>query len=201
MISRIDHVSIAVKDFERASRFFQDLLGAIPGAHEEDPSMQYLWQLFSLGDLSRLELMKMTGEDSFLKNFLAARDEGGVHHITLETPSIEKARRTLEKHNIPYFGFRVLSDRWKELFVHPRDAFGVLIQIAEFNPDDWLGQSVKFAPGHRRVAVTKSQKGCTLAFAHPGGGKVSLKLSREETRHLIDDLKNTLDKSISEDEA
>ncbi len=196
MISRIDHVSIAVKDYEKASRFFQVLLGAIPGAHEEDPSMQYLWQIFSLGDLSRLELMKMTGENSFLKNFLAGREEGGVHHITLETPDIEKARRTLEEHDIPYFGFRKLGERWKELFIHPKNAFGVLIQIAEFNPDDWLAHAVKF-PGDRRFTVTKNGPGCALTFAHPGGGKVSFKLSREEAHRLIDDLRKTFDESVS----
>ena len=26
----------------------------------------------------------------------------------------------------------------KELFVHPKDAFGLLIQFAEFNPLDWI---------------------------------------------------------------
>jgi len=36
MISRIDHVSIAVKDYEKAVHFFKDILGAIPGAAAGD---------------------------------------------------------------------------------------------------------------------------------------------------------------------
>ncbi|MCK9273550.1 MAG: VOC family protein [Syntrophales bacterium] len=199
MISRIDHVSLAVKDYDKASRFFQTVFGAIPGANEEDTSMKYFWQLFSLGDLSRLELLKMTGEESFLKNFLENKTEGGVHHITLETPSIEKIRLTLETHNIPYFGFRVLGERWKELFIHPKDAFGVLIQIAEFHPEDWLAQSVKFS-GNRRFGIIKNEQGYRLDFAHPGGGKISLNLSRDEVRHLINDLKSVIDDNISEND-
>ena len=57
MISRIDHVSIAVRDYEKASRFFVDILGAIPGAEGEEATTKYLWRVFSLGDLSRMELL------------------------------------------------------------------------------------------------------------------------------------------------
>lgn len=133
LISRIDHVSIAVRDYEKAEQFFRTILGVIPGAVAEDPVMRYVWQIFSLGDMSRLELMKATGEGSFLDSFLSERG-GGVHHITLQTPDIERARDVLEENGIPYFGYNAYGDSyWKELFIHPRDAFGVLIQIAEFH--------------------------------------------------------------------
>jgi extradiol dioxygenase family protein len=32
MISRIDHISIAVKDYPKALHFFKDILGAVTGA-------------------------------------------------------------------------------------------------------------------------------------------------------------------------
>lgn len=191
MISRIDHVSIAVNDYERALRFFRKLLGAVPGAGMEDPNMKYVWQMFSLGDLSRLELMHPTGSGSFLDGFLSKR-EGGVHHITLETPDIEKFRRFLEEEEIPYFGRADLGEMWKELFIHPRDAFGVLIQVAQFHPDDWLADSEKMPPG-RRFSVVKSDGGCALTLAHPGGGKASIALSAVEARGLADAITSCLD--------
>ncbi len=190
MISRIDHVSIAVGDYEGARRFFQDLLGAVPGTGREDPDMKYFWQLFSLGDLSRMELMKATGTGSFLDNFLDSRGSG-VHHITLETPDIEKTRRLLEESGIPYFGFNNTQDRWKELFIHPRDAYGVLIQIAEFKPGDWLDPSVMMSAG-RRFSVSRTSDGYAVTFAHPGGGRATVTLSASETRLLIDELKTAL---------
>lgn len=191
MISRIDHVSIAVKDYDRAYRFFSRLLGAVPGAGMEDPNMKYVWQLFSLGDLSRLELMHPTGSGSFLDGFLSKR-EGGVHHITLETPDIEKFRAFLEEEEIPYFGRADMGDIWKELFIHPRDAFGVLIQVAEFHPDDWLGDSEKMPPG-QRFSVARNDDGCTVTVAHPGGGKVSIPLTASEARRLADEISSCLD--------
>lgn len=186
VISRIDHVSIAVRDYEKAFRFFSKLLGAVPGARAEDPSMKYTWQLFSLGDLSRIELMKATEQGSFLENFLR-RKEGGVHHITLETPNIEKMRLWLEEANVPYFGYGSQGDRWKELFIHPRDAFGVLIQIAEFNPDEWLDDSMKMK-GPRRFSVTRKGKDLILTMAHPGGGRVAVELTPSEAKELAAEL-------------
>jgi methylmalonyl-CoA/ethylmalonyl-CoA epimerase len=64
-----------------------------------------------------------------------------VHHITLQTPDIQQAKAFLEKNGIPYFGDNEYpTSYWKEIFIHPRHAFGVLIQIAEFHPENgWPG--------------------------------------------------------------
>jgi len=192
MISRIDHISIAVKDFKRAQNFFEKILGAISGASDRDEQMKYFWNIFTLGDLSRLELMEPTGTGSFLDNFLSSKKVGGVHHITLETPDIQLLKNRLEENNIPYFGYSSLGDDWKEMFIHPKDAFGVLIQIAEMSdPDDYLADSVKHGKGNR-WSIEKTENGFILTLAHPGGGKVHLEMSREEITDLIDDLKNAI---------
>lgn len=190
MIARIDHVAIAVRDYDRAFRFFTDILGAIPGASAEDDSMKYRWQIMSLGDLSRIELLKATGDGSFLEGFLAKR-EGGVHHITLQTSDIHLAAQALAQRGIPYFGLREYGDAWKELFIHPRDAFGVLIQIAEFNPDDWIAKSLAM-PRQVPFEVKKESQGVEIAFPHPGGGTVKLTLGREQAKQLADEIIRTI---------
>ncbi len=190
MISRIDHISIAVKDYEKALSFFRDILGAVSGTSAEDHGRKYRWEIFSFGDLSRLELLCPTGKGSFLDNFFKKRKRGGLHHITLQTPDINKAKKTLKDNNIPYFGYNEYGDFWKEIFIHPEDAFGVLIQIAEFTPDDWLDKSVIFPKGQKWL-VEKKEKGCNLSFAHPGGGKVDLKLTKTDIKKLISDLERS----------
>jgi methylmalonyl-CoA/ethylmalonyl-CoA epimerase len=190
MILRIDHVALAVRDYEKAFDFFTTLFNAVPGANADDPSMRYLWQTLSLGDLSRFELVTPTGPGSFLDGFLKDR-EGGVHHITMQTPDIHQAKKTLEEKGIPYFGFKDYGPLWRELFIHPRDAFGVLIQIAQFEPDDWLPPQVKMPMG-KRWSVEREGSGLSLTMRHPGGGKVKFGLTREEAAVLMDDLKKAL---------
>jgi len=192
VILRIDHVSLAFKDYEKAAHFFVDILGAIPGQGASDDSMKYFWQIFSLGDLTRMELLRPTGEGSYLDNFLKNKKDGGVHHITLQTSDIQATIKVLEKNNIPYFGFADLGDIWKEIFIHPRDAFGVLIQIAEFEADDWLDESVKFPKG-QKWAVHESDEGCTLNMANPGGGKTRVELTKDDIKRLIKDLESVKD--------
>ncbi|HON39101.1 MAG: VOC family protein [Desulfomonilia bacterium] len=190
MILRIDHVALAVKDYEKALAFFTKLLGAVPGAYAEDGSMKYLWQICSLGDLSRFELLTPTGDGSFLDGFLENR-QGGIHHVTMQTPDINRARQILEENGIPYFGFHDYGPVWKELFIHPRDAFGMLIQIAEFQPDDWLPPQKKMPEG-KKWLLRKKGAGADLTFAHPGGGTVTIELSPQEIERLADELKNTI---------
>jgi methylmalonyl-CoA/ethylmalonyl-CoA epimerase len=183
MVLRIDHVSIAVKDYEKAAAFFKNLFGALEGVGAEDSgSMKYKWQLFSMGDMSRLEIIAPTGAGSYLDGFLAKKD-AGVHHITLQVENIREAKSDLERQNIPFFGFREYGDYWKELFIHPRDAFGVLIQLAEFRPDDWLPDSVKMK-ADEKFRVKKTSSGVELSLRNPGGGFVMQNLSAEEARSL-----------------
>ncbi len=187
MISRIDHVSIAVRDQKKAERFFREVLGAVAGVGMDDPKTRFFWQIFSLGDLSRLEIISPTGEGSFLDGFLKDR-EGGVHHITLQTPDLGRAMARLEAEGIPFFGHNEYPGGiWKEIFIHPRHAFGVLIQIAEFKASDWISEAVKL-PAGTRWQVEKTEAGATLTVAHPGGGKASLELDREELAKLLEAL-------------
>lgn len=190
MISRIDHVSLAVNDYDNGAFFFRNILGAVPGASGRNKEMKYFWQIFSLGDLSRFEIICPTASGSFLDNFLSKRNKGALHHISLQTPDIKKAMNVLEKNNIPYFGYNEYEDFWKEIFIHPIDAFGVLIQIAQFDPDQWLDESVKLS-GHQKWHVNKTESGCTLSVANPGGGKTELELTSTEIKKLISDLEKT----------
>ncbi|HOJ15116.1 MAG TPA: VOC family protein, partial [Deltaproteobacteria bacterium] len=190
MIERIDHVSLAVRDIDGASRFFTDILGAVPGASAADDRLGYSWRIFSLGDLSRFEIIAPTGRQSFLENFLKGRN-GGIHHITLQTPDIAAARRFLEEKGVPYFGYAEYGDLWKELFIHPKDAFGVLVQIAEFNADDWLAPSVRM-PGTGKVSVARERDGVTLTLRHPGGGTAKAFLNAGEARSLLEELDKAL---------
>jgi methylmalonyl-CoA/ethylmalonyl-CoA epimerase len=118
---------------------------------------------------------------------LENKKEGGVHHLTLQTPDIKKAKQILKNQNIPYFGYNEYGDAWKEIFIHPKDAFGVLLQIAQCNPDDWLDKSVRFSKG-QKWAVAKKENGCTLSLSLPGGGKVALDLTTGKVKELIREL-------------
>jgi methylmalonyl-CoA/ethylmalonyl-CoA epimerase len=191
MILRIDHVSLAVRDYPKARAFFDTLFSAVPGASSTVDATRYHWQIMSVGDLSRMELLTPTGEGSFLDGFLKNR-EGGVHHITFQTRDIKETRQRLDELGIPYFGYNEYPGGvWNELFIHPKDAFGVLIQIAEFTPGDWISPALALEGG-KKWALTPTEKGADLTLSHPGGGTFTLDLTREELAHLVKELSSAL---------
>jgi len=186
MVLRIDHVSIAVKDFKKADEFFKTLLGLIPGGVGEIEQSKFFFQVYSAGDLSRFEIITPTGNGSFLDGFLKKRD-GGVHHITFQVNDIKEARKILDEKKIPYFGYNDNYENWKELFIHPSDAFGVLVQLAEFNPHEWIDSS-QTVPEGRNWEVKKKGGRAHLSILHPGGGKVDAEYTADELDALINDL-------------
>lgn len=195
MITRVDHVAIAARDHEKALAFFRDVLGAVPGEKVEAPGLKFFWQTLALGDMSRLELVSPSGEGSFLDGFLKNRP-GGFHHITLQTDDLEAMIRRLNEHGIPYFGkHEYPGGTWKEIFIHPRDAFGALVQIAEFDAAYWMVPEAKMPDGER-WRVEAKEGNFLLTCAHPGGGKVALEFSREELRELSEELRRALELSL-----
>jgi methylmalonyl-CoA/ethylmalonyl-CoA epimerase len=62
------------------------------------------------------------------------RERGpGLHHVTFQVESVERATEALRQFGYTPFGGRDMG-RYKEVFVHPRDAGGVLFQLYE---GDW----------------------------------------------------------------
>jgi methylmalonyl-CoA/ethylmalonyl-CoA epimerase len=83
------------------------------------------------GSNTQWELLEPVGEDSFLVKFLSERGPG-LHHVTFEVESVEKATEALKQHGLKPFGGRNYEN-YKEVYVHPRDSGGVLFQLYEGN--------------------------------------------------------------------
>ncbi len=138
MIKRIDHVGIAVHDRQAALRFFVEGLGGRLIWSEALPSAGLHWTTVALGESCALELVEpLPGpQGDPLQRFLSRHGEG-VHHLTIQVEDLARVEQTLAERSIPTFGGAEPISGWKELFIHPRHAHGVLIQFAEFDPLQW----------------------------------------------------------------
>jgi len=63
--------------------------------------------------------------------FLATNGEG-IHHLTLKVTDIEEAITRASALELDVVGIDLSNDGWKEAFVHPKSASGVLVQLAEW---------------------------------------------------------------------
>jgi len=128
---------VAVKDLARARSFFVDALGGRVLYTGPMPEEKYRWTTIELGTSCLLELIDPLGDGGFVDEFLEKRGEG-LHHVTIQVGNLEETCRTLASKGVPTFGMRQPVPGWKEAYIHPKHAFGVLIQFAEFNPLDWI---------------------------------------------------------------
>lgn len=160
MIRRIDHVSIAVRDLEKARAFFLDGLGGRELFCAPVPEQKFRWTTLELGTSCFIELIDPLEKEGFVYRFLEGRGEG-PHHITLQVNDLQETYRILQEKGIPTFGYGEPFPGWKELYIHPKNAFGTLLQFAEFNPLDWIQPGYippayqDFAPLEGRVTEEK----------------------------------------------
>lgn len=135
-VKSMERVAIAVNDLERARSFFETVFGASFEPIEDIKDMKFRYQPFTVGG-SRLELLCPYDPSSTVARFLEKRGEG-VHHISFEVDDLDAAIAELKEkgveiayrhHYAPDVTFE--GYHWEEAFIHPKDAFGVLIHILQ----------------------------------------------------------------------
>lgn len=128
---RLDHVSLASPDLEARAAWQARVFGMEVENRWEVPDQGYKGCLMRIPNTElKLEILEPMGAGGFLHDFLAKRGPG-LHHVSCEVESIERARAALAAEGIeprPGAG----GDAWKRnLFLSPRDTNGVLFQLFE----------------------------------------------------------------------
>lgn len=131
MLSRIDHVGIAVDDLEGAVERYRRLFGIEP-AHREIVESQGVEEvLFALGD-SFVQLLGALRPDTPVGRFLERRGPG-LHHVGYLVEDLDESLRRLRAE-----GVRLIDEAPRPgsrgaliAFVHPADLGGVLVELVQ----------------------------------------------------------------------
>lgn len=127
----IDHVAIAVSNFDEAVRLWRDSLSLPLVGVEEVPSQGVKVAVFEVGG-ARIELVSPTSADSPVAKFLAHRGDG-LHHISLRVDDCETVLRELNKRGLPLVDkeARQGAGGARVGFLHPKALGGILVEIAQ----------------------------------------------------------------------
>ena len=132
-VGRLNHVALATSDLKKAAAFYRDVLGAEVSAPKPLPEHGVTTVFVRLPNAA-LELLEPLGGDSPVEGFLKRRPEGGMHHICCEVDDILAARDRLREHGVRILGDgepRIGAHGLPVLFLHPKDCFGVLIELEQ----------------------------------------------------------------------
>ena len=131
MLNDIDHIAIAVRDLEAAISYYKNAFEA-EVEHREVISNDLVEEAMVKVGESYVQLLCPTGPDSTVAKFLEKRGEG-LHHVGYRVTNCSEA---LER--VKSLGFPVLDENPRPgsrgttvAFIHPKEAFGTLIELVQ----------------------------------------------------------------------
>ncbi len=133
----LDHVAIGVPEAAALAPFLVGELGGRP--YEGGPGVGFLWWQWTFAGGGRVEVITPHGPpDGFLHRYLE-RHGPGVHHVTFKVASLAGALERVRAHGLDVVGHDEGNPGWKEAFLHPKVAHGIVVQLAESYPSLDMG--------------------------------------------------------------
>ncbi len=131
VLTEIDHVAIAVNDLEAAIAYYRNTFGCKVEHREVVEQDGVEEALLEVAD-SYIQLLTPVRDDSPVAKYLATRGEG-IHHVGYRVASCAEAlaRVKAEGHRVIDEMPRPGSRGTTVAFVHPKTAFGTLIELVE----------------------------------------------------------------------
>jgi methylmalonyl-CoA/ethylmalonyl-CoA epimerase len=131
MLTKIDHIGIAVKSLDDAIPFYRDNLGMAFAGIEEVAEQKVRVAMMQVGE-SKIELLEPISEDSPVAKFIE-KNGAGFHHIAYEVNDIEAGiaklladgARMIDE--IPRHG----AHGTRIAFIHPKSSNGVLTELCQ----------------------------------------------------------------------
>ena len=131
LLTEIDHVAIAVNDLEAAIAYYRETFGAEVDHREVVESDGVEEALLKVAD-SYVQLLTPTTPESPVAKYLAKKGEG-LHHIGYRVADCGEALEAVKAQ-----GGRVIDEAPRPgsrgttvAFVHPKTAFGTLIELVQ----------------------------------------------------------------------
>jgi methylmalonyl-CoA/ethylmalonyl-CoA epimerase len=131
MITKIDHLGIAVSSLDETIAYYENVLGLTCEGREEVESQKVRTAFFAAGDV-HIELLEPTSDESPIAKFLE-KNGPGIHHIAFATDDIggqlDRAKQEGARliHEVPFAG---AGDKLVA-FLHPKSTFGVLTEFCQ----------------------------------------------------------------------
>ena len=131
----LDHIAVAVEHHADVwPAYVTDLGGTWYAA---GPGDGFNWAQLAFANGMRVEVLEPAEveRNDFLRRFLD-RNGPGPHHLTFKVGDITEALEAARAAGYPPVNVNLSDPAWQEAFLHPKDALGVVVQLAQAAYDD-----------------------------------------------------------------
>lgn len=128
-VEKIDHIAINVRNLEKATIFFANLLGTTFSKPAEFEEIDIRSSMDPLG----IELVEPLAPDGVTAKTIERRGEG-LSLLSLKVPNLEEAISEMESRGIRPVA-RMERGKMKIAIFHPNDTYGVMIELIEYETE------------------------------------------------------------------
>lgn len=148
----LDHLAVAAESWDELWPRYRGDLGGVWVAGGETLGFASAQVRYANGMKIEALMPANWERNDFLRRFLDHRGPG-AHHMTFKVPDIEAALAETEAAGFRPVGIDLSDPGWKEAFLHPKDAPGVVIQIVQ-SAGEWQGPAPANFPAPRCAPAT-----------------------------------------------
>ncbi len=129
MVTKIEHIAIAVDNLQEAIVLWENLLGVPCYKQEEVTDQKVITAFFRLGEV-KIELLAGTHDTSPVTKFISSRG-AGIHHIALSTTALDGEIDRLQNQNFTFVGDTSVRGAENKLirFIQPSSTSGALVEL------------------------------------------------------------------------
>lgn len=131
MITKINHIGIAVDSIDQALKLYTETLGLSLKGIEVIEEQRTRTAILPVGE-SRIELLESNDPDSPIARYIEKFGEG-MHHLALEVSDIEEALEKISQSGIPLIDEQPRKgvEETRIAFLHPGGTGRVLLELVQ----------------------------------------------------------------------
>lgn len=141
-VEQIDHLGIYVKDLDKAAKFFRDVFGFEFSREFGAEGMDVREVVDTVG----LDLLAAKTPDGTMARIIEHRGEG-LASLSLKVPNLEEGIEEMKSKGIRVVHRGDHGDVSKWVTFHPKDLFGVFVELVEYEPENLYLSAAKRPPG------------------------------------------------------
>ncbi len=119
----VDHIVVRVKDFEAGIETWRDKFGQTLDRIDESEALGIKQAFFNLENGGFIEVVAPINDESAVGRAVASRGEG-IHTIAMEVDDLESTVKHLQTNGVQLIGVGT-----PQVFIHPKSANGILVQL------------------------------------------------------------------------
>jgi methylmalonyl-CoA/ethylmalonyl-CoA epimerase len=130
-ITHIEHIGIAVKNLEEATKYYENILGLKCYSVEEVADQKVKTAFFMVGQ-TKIELLESTSPDGTIAKFIEKKGEG-IHHMAFAVNQLADSLKEVEDKGIQLIDKqpRKGAEGLNIAFLHPKSTISVLTELCE----------------------------------------------------------------------